>query len=152
MSIKENHQFYLNQCLELAYSSVEKGNHPFGALLVLDNVVVVTSENEVETLKDVTAHAELRLVQKAQSILRSEEIKECTLYTSTEPCAMCAGAIYWVGIKNIVYGCSTNELFNIVKDGLYIHAQDIFQNSTSEINLIESISNSKFIKIHRDFW
>jgi hypothetical protein len=61
-----------------------------------------TAENEVATRGDVTAHAELLLVQKAQKLERSV-LGECVLYASTKPFAMCAGAIYWSGIRKVVF-------------------------------------------------
>ncbi|MBC77167.1 MAG: tRNA-specific adenosine deaminase [Halobacteriovoraceae bacterium] len=152
MSNQRTHLNYLAQCLDLAKAAVESGNHPFGALLVKDDRVVATSKNEVVVLHDVTAHAELRLIQKAQVELTAEELKDCTLYTSTEPCAMCSGAIYWAGISKVVYGCSTSQLFNIVKSGLFIKAEEVFFKGTRKIEVLDYSHEKKFIKIHENFW
>lgn len=148
---KENHLFYLEKCLAIAESAVASGNHPFGALIVYEDKVVTSSENQVVTLNDVTAHAELLLVQKAQKILSSLQLRNSTLYTSTEPCAMCSGAIYWSGIRKVVFGCSTKKLFNCVKHGLYISSSEIFQKSTDDIEVISFSKYSKFLKVHQDF-
>lgn len=149
---KITHVDHLNSCLEIAKSSVENGNHPFGALLVLEDLVIMTSENEVNTRKDVTAHAELLLVQKAQKFLNSDQLAESILYTSTEPCAMCAGAIYWVGIKNVVYGCSTTELFNIVGEGLYLKSTDLYSQSTDPVNVSSASQRGNFLDLHKSYW
>ena len=74
------------------------GDHPFGALLVKDGEVVLTAVNTVNTDHDNTRHAELNLVSQAMRQFDADFLADCVLYTSTEPCAMCAGAIYWAGI------------------------------------------------------
>ena len=149
---KKNSLNYLNQTFQLAQDSVKNGNHPFGAVLVHSNKVVCKAENEVNTLNDVTAHAELRLVQKAQKILTRKELSESILYSSTEPCAMCSGAIYWSGIKKVIYGCSTKDLFNIVNEGLYIESNSIFKYSTTEVDSIQKGDKKDFIQQHHSFW
>lgn len=73
--------------------------------------IVVECENSVVTDKDITAHAELALVRKASKALAPAFLQTLTLYTSTEPCAMCAGAIFWSGIPRVVYGCSETSLY-----------------------------------------
>lgn len=151
MPSKKSHYQYLNQCTELAQQAIKNGDHPFGAVLVLNDQVVCYAKNEVNTNRDITAHAELMLLRKAQKTLTLAQIQKCILYTSTEPCAMCAGAIYWIGIKEIIYGCSTETLFSIVKDGLFISSKDIFDKGTRKIKVI-NLSNEVFSQIHRSFW
>src|SRR5712691_9120428 len=86
---------HLRRAIELAREAREHGNHPFGALLVDDRGnVVLEAENTVRTDKDVTAHAETNLMRMASARFEPGFLEWCTLYTSTEPCAMCAGAIY----------------------------------------------------------
>lgn len=152
MCQKKNHLFYLEKCLSLASQSVDNGNHPFGALLVHENKIIATAENEVVTRKDITAHAELRLIQKTQSLLTSEELKESALYTSTEPCPMCVGAIYWSGVSKIVFGCSAEQLYNIVHIGFTLSSRDILKQSIGNIEIIDFSNEPRFSKIHSNFW
>lgn len=152
MSHQNKHLEFLNQTLALATTAVKRGNHPFGALLVKNGKVVATSENEVVSISDITAHAELRLIQKAQKKLTMDELAECVLYSSTEPCAMCSGAIYWAGITKVVYGCSTKQLFEIVKSGLYIQAKEIYSKATTDVEVLDYSHEEKFIKPHESFW
>ena len=152
MSSKVNHLNFLSTCLDLAKSSLEKGNHPFGAIIVLDGKIITSSENEVVSLNDVTAHAEFLLVQKAQQQLSSKQLSDCTLYTSTEPCPMCTGAIYWAGIARVVFGCSSAELFNIVKSGLNMSVTSIFIKGTRSIDIIGFKDEKAFVEIHEKFW
>jgi len=92
------HETYIRQSYQLAKNARDNGNHPFGALLTLGGEVVLTAENTVNTDKDITRHAELNLVSKASQELDTADLIQSVLYTSTEPCAMCAGAIFWSGI------------------------------------------------------
>lgn len=104
-------RFHLLAAIELAAKSREHGNHPFGALLTApDGTILLTAENTVLTERDVTAHAETNLVREAWRTLTQSQLAEATLYTSTEPCAMCSGAIFWSGIRRVVYALAATEL------------------------------------------
>ncbi|MFJ9690886.1 nucleoside deaminase [Kitasatospora sp. NPDC101183] len=102
---------HLLTAIELAASAREHGNHPFGALLT-DRAgnLLLTAENTVLTDHDVTGHAETNLVRLASRTLTPAQLADTTLYTSTEPCAMCSGAIYWSGIPRVVYALAATEL------------------------------------------
>jgi len=104
------HLRFIERCFELAAASVEHGNHPFGALLVLDGRVIAESLNEVVTSNDPTRHAELLALQTGLPVVAASDRARITLYTSTEPCAMCTGAAYWSRIGHIVFGCSAAAL------------------------------------------
>jgi tRNA(Arg) A34 adenosine deaminase TadA len=101
----------LRRSIEIAAQSRVSGNHPFGALLAGANGdILAVAQNTVVTESDVTGHAELNLVRIASRELSDNERSAATLYTSTEPCAMCAGAIYWSGISRVVFALSEAEL------------------------------------------
>jgi tRNA(Arg) A34 adenosine deaminase TadA len=148
----QNDYSYLLKCLELAQSSVDNGNHPFGALILYKNTIVETSANDVITSGDVTGHAELNLVRKIQKKLTAKEREKCTLYTSTEPCAMCAGAIYWTGIRTVVYGCSTKQLNHIVGGCLGVELKDVFEKGQHDYEIRELSNYDIFQSIHKSFW
>jgi tRNA(Arg) A34 adenosine deaminase TadA len=113
--------------LKIAQSAVEHGNHPFGALLAdKSGKVVLEAENRVTTGKDFTAHAETELIRKAGSEIPSEILKDLTLYTSTEPCVMCSGAICWSGLKRVVYGCPETTLQIYAGKYLSVPCRDTF--------------------------
>ena len=102
---------HLRRAIALAVSAREKGNHPFGALLVGENGgVLLEAENTNVTEGDVTAHAEMNLVRMASRKYSAETLARSTLYSSTEPCVMCAGAIYWASIGRVVYALSQQSL------------------------------------------
>jgi tRNA(Arg) A34 adenosine deaminase TadA len=91
---------HLLAAIELARRSRTNGNHPFGALLVdATGQVVLEAENTVVTTRDCTGHAETNLMRMASERFDPQFLRSSTLYTSTEPCAMCAGAIYWGDVR-----------------------------------------------------
>jgi tRNA(Arg) A34 adenosine deaminase TadA len=94
---------HVRRAVEIAGHARTHGNHPFGALIVTADGVQLEAENTVLTSADPTGHAETNLVRLAASVLTPAQLATCTLYTSTEPCAMCAGAIYWAVINLVVF-------------------------------------------------
>lgn len=93
------------------------GNHPFGAVLAdATGTVVLEAENTVTTGNDVTGHAETNLVRAAWKAIGPGRLGEHTLYTSCEPCAMCAGAIYWSGIGRVVWAMTEAQLAELTGD------------------------------------
>ena len=107
---------HLQRAVELARSAREHGNHPFGALLVTADGRVIEAENTVITGHDPIGHAETNLVRDAGQRLEMSELAGSTLYTSTEPCAMCSGAIYWAGIPEVVFALSEAALRDLVDE------------------------------------
>jgi tRNA(Arg) A34 adenosine deaminase TadA len=146
------HEKFIKKTYDLAISAQEKGNHPFGALLVIDNQIVLTAENTVNTDHDVTRHAELNLVSKASQQLDEEELSKAVLYTSTEPCAMCTGAIFWAGISHIVYGCSAEALGNIAGGSFVVPCRELLKYGKREVTVTGPILQELGAEIHRNFW
>ncbi len=109
---------HLLRAIAVSWEARERGNHPFGALLVgPDGQVLLEAENTVVTDRDVTGHAELNLVRAASRDLPAEVVAASTLYASCEPCAMCAGAIFWSGVGRVVYALGGSTLNRISGDG-----------------------------------
>jgi tRNA(Arg) A34 adenosine deaminase TadA len=104
-------EHFLRRSFEVARRALSHGNHPFGAILVDRNhVVLIEAENGYMPNHDGTAHAERLLATQACTTLSPDVLRHATLYSSAEPCAMCAGAIYWAGIGRLVYGLSEGRL------------------------------------------
>src|ERR1700724_120417 len=111
MSNSELDELFLRRSFEVARRALTHGNHPFGAILVDQNRnVLIEAENGYMPAHDGTAHAERLLATQACTTLSPEILRGATLYSSAEPCAMCAGAIYWAGIGRLVYGLSEHRL------------------------------------------
>ncbi len=147
-----SHQLFMQQAIDLATKARKNGNHPFGALLVLDGEVVLTAVNTVNTDHDIIRHAELNLVSLATREFSSETLPQMVLYTSTEPCAMCAGAIYWAGIRHVVYGCSAEMLGEMASGSFVIPCREIFARGR-ETTLVEgAVMEETAVKVHHGFW
>ncbi len=144
----------MRQAIQLASSARTNGNHPFGALLVVDGDVVLAAENTVITGKNCTHHAELNLINKvASSGLTSEEIARSTLYTSTEPCAMCSGAIVWCGVKKVVYGCPCEALGEMAGDDFLMPCRTLFGISKESPVAVEGpVLEEEARQVHVGFW
>lgn len=103
--MNEDEQF-LRVAINLARQAREIGDKPFGAVLVENGQIVQQSHNRIYELYDSTAHAELNLIQDYCRAQRRMSLAGCTLYSSAEPCPMCAGAIHWANISRVVYSIS----------------------------------------------
>ena len=105
---------FLRRAIELSASAASKGNMAFGALLAdPGGNVLLEAENTTFTEQNALRHAETNLVEEAVASLTPEQIATATLYTSCEPCAMCAGAMYWGGINRMFYAMSEHDLLDI---------------------------------------
>jgi tRNA(adenine34) deaminase len=101
--------YFMKRALQEAEAAYEKGEIPVGAVIVIDNKIIARGHNLTETLTDVTAHAEMQAITAAANFLGGKYLQNCTLYVTLEPCQMCAGALYWSQISNIVYGARDME-------------------------------------------
>jgi tRNA(Arg) A34 adenosine deaminase TadA len=149
---------HLQASISVAWRAREHGNHPFGAVLVDEHDrVVLTAENTVLTGRDPTGHAETNLVRLAAQQFSPEQLKCFTLYTSTEPCAMCAGAIYWSQIRRVVFALSEVDLYEIVgrsPDQLWLPCREVFAHSKRTIEVLGPITtlDTEARAVHKDFW
>ena len=100
-----NHEKFMKIALEEAKKALGKGEVPIGAVVICQDRVVARAHNLTETLTDPTAHAEMQAITIATNELGGKYLTQCTLYVTVEPCVMCAGALGWAQIPNIVYGC-----------------------------------------------
>lgn len=148
-----NHEHFMREAIALADSALSRGNHPFGALLVRGDEIILRAENTVNTAHDVTDHAETNLVRLAVQQYDADFLAGCTLYASTEPCAMCAGAIYWSGISRVVYGCSAQRLYQIAGgDGLHIACRDILAAGDHPVEVIGPFLEEDAVQSHPHYW
>ena len=97
---------YMRMAIEEAERALAKREVPIGAIVVVEGRVIGRGHNLVETLADATAHAEMQAITAAASTLGGKYLKQCTLYVTVEPCAMCAGAIAWSQVGRVVYGAA----------------------------------------------
>ncbi len=103
------HEYFMREALKEARYAYEEGEVPVGAVVVANNKVIARGHNQTEVLNDVTAHAEMIALTSAAQTIGGKYLIDCTLYVTLEPCVMCAGALYWSQIGNIVYGASDEK-------------------------------------------
>ena len=148
-------QKHLSEAVALAALAREHGNHPFGALLVTADGVIVRAENTVLTSGDPTGHAETNLVREA-AFLGAERLATSTLYTSTEPCAMCCGAIFWSGIRTVVYALGGDELIALVPEGdeftLDLPSREVFARGGHTVQVRGPMHVPGTVEVHAGFW
>jgi len=104
---------FMERAYELAAGNVKKGERPFGAVLVVDGKIIAECTNKVLSTRDPTRHAELGLISTYLPKLDRETIRKSTLYTSSEPCIMCSGAIVQAGIPKVVYGVTAAQFHKV---------------------------------------
>ena len=146
------HGTFIRQCIELATQAVSQGDEPFGALLAVDEQVRLTARNLVNTASDPTRHAELVLASEAYRRFGAEMLLRATLYTSTEPCAMCCGAIYWTHIPRVVYGCSATALSMLTHGSLVIPSRQLFGRGRRPVEVIGPVLEAEALALHRAYW
>lgn len=149
----------LRQAFAVARRARAGGDHPFGSLLADrdGNVLREQGNGYIAEGHDRTAHAEKLLASWAAKTLSLEELRDCTLYTSAEPCAMCAGAIYWAGIGRVVYGQTEHDL----KAQTGAHAENptldlpcriIFEAGQRPTEIIGPLLEEESAQLQADYW
>lgn len=148
-----NHSFYMGLAIKEAEKAFENGEVPVGVVIVHEERVIAKAHNQVELLKDPTAHAEILAITQAAEALQTKWLNEATLYTTLEPCVMCAGAIIHARVRNLFYGADD------VKAGACGSALDVISspklnhlvNVTSGIEALkaEALLKSFFLKLRR---
>ena len=98
--------FFMKEALKEAQKAATVNEVPIGAVIVADERIVARTHNQVELLRDPTAHAELLAITAASNHFNSKYLTNCTLYVTLEPCTMCSGALYWSHMKRVVFGAS----------------------------------------------
>lgn len=96
---------FMNEALRLARKAFEKEEVPIGAVVVREGRIIGRAHNQVELLKDATAHAEMLAITQAEAAVGDWRLNDCDLYVTKEPCAMCAGALVHVRMRRVIFGC-----------------------------------------------
>jgi tRNA(Arg) A34 adenosine deaminase TadA len=143
------HETFLREAFALAEQAHARGDEPFGAVLVVSGDVVLTASNTVILENDPTRHAELNLVSQAARTLPREMLRAATLYASTEPCAMCAGAICRTRVPKVVYACSGQGLRDLIGGGLAVPCRQILQRPHRVVEVLGPLLEEQGRALHR---
>jgi tRNA(Arg) A34 adenosine deaminase TadA len=149
---------FLRRSFEVARRAREHGNHPFGAILVGPaGEVLLEAENGYLPDRDMTAHAERLLATRASRAFRPDFLAGCTLYSSAEPCAMCAAAAYWAGVGRVVYGLSEKRLRALTGNHaenptLDLPCRDVFASGQRRVEVVGPLLEDEAAALHEGVW
>lgn len=160
MTQRKTHEEYLKRAMEVSRNARAHGNTPFGAILVdTDGNIVMEQENIEITEKIATGHAECTLTARASHEFDRDFLEKCTLYTIAEPCAMCAGTIYWAGIGTVVYVMSERRLLQLTGSNeqnptFDLPCRDVFSKGQKDIKVLGPFPEleAEAAKIHEGYW
>jgi tRNA(adenine34) deaminase len=123
--------FYMAEALKLARRAAEDGEVPVGCVIVHEGRIIARAHNQVETLRDPTAHAEMIAITQAAEALGNHRLTGTVLYVTCEPCAMCAGAMLLARVPRVVYGAAepksgcAGSVLDILRDGRFNHTCEL---------------------------
>lgn len=144
---------------EVAKRGCSNGKHPFGALLAdAQGNILMEQENDEHEEKG-TGHAEAALIRRAVKVYSPEFLWQCTLYTTVEPCVMCAGCAYWGNIGRVVYGASEAALLALTGDHednptMSLPCREVFAKGQKPIEVVGPVAEVEptILDLHRDYW
>jgi len=154
----EGDAHFLRRAFDVARRARTHGNHPFGAILVdRDGHVLLEAGNGYMPARDATAHAERLVATQACTTFAPEALRDSTLYSSAEPCAMCAGAIYWAGIGRLVYGLSEQGLRGLTGNHpenptLDLPCREVFKSGQRPTEVIGPLLEEEAAAVHEGAW
>ncbi len=157
---KQDHLYYLRKAVEVSKRSREHGNTPFGALLVGENGEILMEQENIEiTEKNCSGHAETSLMIKASKTYPKDFLWKCTLYTTAEPCVMCAGAIYWGNVGKVVYGITEERLLQLTGDDeqnptFSLPCREVFARGQKDIQVEGPFPEieAEVVEVHKGYW
>ncbi|MCX7995675.1 MAG: tRNA adenosine(34) deaminase TadA [candidate division WOR-3 bacterium] len=146
--MKNNDEHFMSEALKEAVKAFEENEVPIGAVAVYKNQIIGRGHNRTEALKDPTAHAEILAITAAANSLGSWRLKDVIVYTTIEPCIMCAGALVLARVKRIVFGARDEKfggcgsVFNIVNEKKLNH----------RIEIIEGVMKNEAVSLMKSFF
>ncbi len=137
----------MKQALREAYRAWDADEVPIGAVIVMDNKIIARGFNQVEKLKDSTAHAEILALTSAFNFLGSKYLPDAIMYVTLEPCTMCCGALYWSKIGKLVYGASDPK-----HGGLSLQSEETKNLLHPKTQVIKGVLADESAKLVKDFF
>ncbi|WP_172296409.1 nucleoside deaminase [Pseudoruegeria sp. HB172150] len=148
----------IRRTIALATDSRARGDHPFGALLAgPDGEVLLEAMNTCGTKGDRTGHAERNLMTEASLKYDADFLATCTMYTSAEPCAMCAGSVYWAGVGRVVHGMSEKALKDLIGPDpenltMDLPCRTVFAAGQRQVEVVGPLLTEESAVVHEGFW
>ncbi len=145
-----DHEAHVRRAIELGREAAERGDNPYGSVLVRDDRVVMEARNAVVTEDDLAAHPELALARRAARELDPEARAETVMYTSTEPCPMCAGGVYHAGLGGVAYSVSAERSREFGTD-LVVPSPEVFAGGSREVPVVGGVLEEEGLALRRSF-
>ncbi|WOD41806.1 nucleoside deaminase [Nodosilinea sp. E11] len=154
--VSEQDLGHLRRAIALSQSAREAGNCPFGAVLADGSgQVLAEAENNQITERDCTGHAETVLLRQMEKGLSLNTLKDCTLYASTEPCPMCAGAIFWSGIGRVVYALGSDRFYSLEGESSFqlpLSCRDVLKHGKHPVDVIGPVLEDEALAAFEEFF
>lgn len=132
---------YMKMALQEAEAAAERDEVPVGAVIVCNGRVIARAHNLTETLNDVTAHAEMQAITMATNYLGGKYLDKCSIYVTVEPCPMCAAALAWAQVGEVIYGTPDKKRGYSLFSPLLLHPKTVVRSSVLETECADIISN-----------
>lgn len=142
-----NDEIFMKEAIRLSQLAVSHGNEPFGAVLVKDDEIIFSNENQIYTGSDPTFHAEAGLLRRFCAETHITDLREYTLYSSCEPCFMCCGAMVWTKLGRLVYGASDIDLCSILHEKGAECCKIVFEHSPWKPQVTSGVLRDESLKI-----
>jgi tRNA(adenine34) deaminase len=138
-----SHEYFMKEALKEAQKAYNKKEIPVGAVVVANNTIIARAHNLTQTLNDVTAHAEMQAITAAENTIGGKYLDGCSIYITLEPCVMCAGALFWSQISDVIYGaCDSKRGYTLINQPL-LHPKT---------NIIAGILETECSTLIKDFF
>lgn len=135
--------------MKLAIEEAKKGDSPYGAVIVKDNEVIASSHNTVRRDSDPSAHAEMNVIRSLTSKKNNPSLEGYTIYTTGEPCPMCAAACVWAGISEIVVGASIEDLIGANQSQINISCEEVIAKGFKEIKVTKGVLRKECVELFK---
>ncbi|WP_254538259.1 nucleoside deaminase [Halomarina litorea] len=146
-----DHESHVAETIDLAREAGERGDGPFGSLLVVDGEVVMAETNREYTDDDITSHPELTIARRAARELTAEERARAIMYTSTEPCPMCSGGIAISPLGAVVYSVSGERAAEELGGAPGVPCDEVFERWGVEIEVVGGVLEDRGLDVRRAF-
>ncbi|MFN6516371.1 MAG: nucleoside deaminase [Nostoc sp. CreGUA01] len=133
--------------MRLALAEAKKGDAPYGAVIVKDNEVVAAAHNTVARDNDPSAHAEINAIRSLTAKLKNPSLEGYSIYTTGEPCPMCATACVWSGLSEIVYGAAIEDLILVNQSQINISCEEVIAKSFRNIKVTKGVLRNECLQL-----
>jgi len=146
-----DHEEFIERACELARTAGDRGDGPYGSLLVVDGEVIMEESNYESTEDDLSLHPELTLARRAAAELDEETASDAVMYTSTEPCSMCSTGMAYAGLGAVVYSVSGEKAAEINGGPAGIPSEEVFDRYDADIDVIGPAGLEEGLAVHEEY-